>query len=81
MSMHFTEQGRVKPTTYVVSCKRCKRSIPAGITVFPTDNLPVECPLCGELRRYRTSEVFLGFPDSLIHVQQATVKGRRRGGW
>jgi hypothetical protein len=32
----------------------------------------VECPLCGELRRYLPSEVFLGRPDQLITRQQRT---------
>jgi hypothetical protein len=41
----------------------------------------VSCPLCGELRRYRPSEVFLGFPDSRIEVQRTTITRRRRGGW
>jgi hypothetical protein len=27
------------------------------------DNLAIECLLCGEVRRYRPSEVHLGSPD------------------
>jgi hypothetical protein len=30
----------------------------------------VECPLCGELRRYLPTEVFLGRPDQLVTRQQ-----------
>jgi hypothetical protein len=81
MSMHYCKQGAVKPTHYVVTCKRCARQIPTGVNAFPRENLVVPCPLCGELRRFRPSEIFLGFPDSLIQVQQTTITRRRRGGW
>jgi hypothetical protein len=63
MSMHYCQQGRVKRTHWVVQCKRCAKSIPAGVTTIPRDNQTVKCPLCAELRRYRPSEVFLGIPD------------------
>jgi len=79
MGMFYCQQGRVKPTHFVVTCKRCRRAIPAGVAAFPRDNLALECPLCGELRRYRPSEVYLGFPDTLIEVQQSTITRRRRG--
>lgn len=81
MSMHFTQQGRVKPTDYVVSCKRCHRAVPSGCDQFPKDNITVECPLCGELRRYRPIEVFLGFLDQAIAAQRASAGRSRRGGW
>ena len=42
-------------------------------------HVTVGCPLCGELRRYRPSEVFLGFPDSLIQVQ-SKEPSRNAGG-
>jgi hypothetical protein len=38
MSMHYCQQGKVNPTTYVVSCKECSRSIPVGTQEFPCDN-------------------------------------------
>jgi len=81
MSMHYCQPGKVKPTHYVVYCKQCKRAIPAGLNTFPQTNLVVPCPLCGELRRYRPSEVYLGFPDSLLETQQVTITRRRRGAW
>jgi hypothetical protein len=81
MSMHYCQQGAVKPTTYVVTCKKCTRSIPAGAQEFPRGNLVLQCPLCRELRRYRPSEVYLGFPDSHLQQQQVSVTRRRRGGW
>ncbi len=65
MSMHYCQQGRVKREVFVVCCKRCARNIPAGVSEFPRTNLIVECGLCGELRRYRTSEVYLDKPDQL----------------
>jgi len=81
MGAYFCQQGARKPTHYVVTCKRCGRHIPAGVTAFPRDNLVIPCTLCGELRRYRPSEVYLGFPDSLLGVQQATITRHRKGGW
>jgi hypothetical protein len=42
-----------RPTVYVVTYKKCTRSFPAGVQEFPRSNLVVQCPLCGELRRYR----------------------------
>jgi hypothetical protein len=68
--MQYCQQGKVNPTTYVVTCKRCAHSIPAGTQEFPRNNLVVHyCTLCGELRRYRPSEVYLGFPDSHLTQQ------------
>jgi RNase P subunit RPR2 len=81
MGMHYCFQGAIKPTHYVVTCKRCARSIPTGVTAFPKDNVVVRCPLCGELRRYRPSEVFLGFPDSHLAQQQVSITRRRKSGW
>ena len=73
--MHYCFQGRVKPTHFVVTCKRCRREVPSGCATMPEENRVVRCPLCGELRRYRPSEVFLGFPHTLLGVQAET---RRR---
>ena len=73
--------GRMKPTDYVVTCKRCARSIPAPTQEFPRINLVIRCSLCGELRRYRPSEVYLGFPSSALQDQQVSITNRRRGGW
>jgi|GEM_PF-1732210 RNase P subunit RPR2 len=81
MSMHYCQQGAVKPNVYVVTCKKCTRSIPAGAQEFPTGNLVVQCSLCGELRRYRPSEVYLGFPDSHLVQQQVSVTRRPKGEW
>ena len=81
MSMHYCQQGAIKPNVYVVTCKKCTRSIPADAQEFPRGNLVVQCPLCGELRRYRPSEVYLGFPDSHLVQQQVSITRRRKGGW
>ena len=51
---------------FVVSCKRCSRDVPAGVQAFPFASVVVSCPLCGEVRRYRPSEVFLGEPNQLV---------------
>ena len=77
MGMHYCQQGQVRPTHFVVNCKRCRRAVPAGVKAFPADNLVIACPLCGELRRYRPSEVYLGFPHQLIAGQQSTLTSRR----
>jgi hypothetical protein len=60
---------------FVVTCKRCRRDVPSGREKFPFQSVAVECPLCGELRRYLPSEVFLGKPDQLV-TRQRRVGGR-----
>ena len=65
--MFPTPSGR---KTFVITCKRCRRDVPSGREEFPFLSIAVECPLCGELRQYRPSEVFLGRPDHLIQRQQ-----------
>jgi hypothetical protein len=54
---------------FVVTCKRCRRDVPAGVKEFPFQPIVVFCPLCGELRRFLPSEVFLGQPNSLVSKQ------------
>jgi hypothetical protein len=56
--------------TFVVTCKRCRRDVPSGVREFPFQSITVACPLCGELRRYLPSEVFLGQQDGLVNRQQ-----------
>ena len=60
---------------FVVTCKRCRRDVPSGRDEFPFQSVAVECPLCGELRRYLPSEVFLGKPHPLV-AKQARVQVR-----
>jgi endogenous inhibitor of DNA gyrase (YacG/DUF329 family) len=60
---------------FIVTCKRCRRDVPSGQDEFPFQSITVDCPLCGELRRYLPSEVFLGRPDQLVTRQQR-VGGR-----
>ncbi len=61
-----------KRKQFVVTCKDCHRAVPAGAKEFPFQSITVECPLCGELRRYLPSELFLGKPDHLVqHPQRA----------
>jgi hypothetical protein len=55
---------------FVVTCKQCRREVPSGVREFPFQSITVECPLCGELRRYLPTEVFLGRPDQLVTRQQ-----------
>jgi hypothetical protein len=50
---------------FVVNCKDCRRDVPSGAKEFPFQSVMVECPLCGELRRYMPSEVFLGRPNHI----------------
>ena len=69
VSMFPTPSGR---KTFVVTCKRCRRDIPSGVKEFPFQSITVECPLCGELRRYLPSELFLGRPDGLVNRQKRT---------
>jgi len=65
--MFPTPSGR---KTYVVTCKRCRRDVPSGLREFPFQSITIECPLCGEQRRYLPSEVFLGRSDQLVVHQQ-----------
>lgn len=69
--MFPTPSGR---KTFVVQCKRCRRDVPTGVREYPFQSITVECPLCGELRRYLPSEVFLGRPDQLFIHQQRTAR-------
>ena len=69
VSMFQTPSGR---KTFIVQCKRCRRDVPSGREEFPFQSVAVQCPLCGELRRYLPSEVFLGRPDALVTCQQRT---------
>jgi endogenous inhibitor of DNA gyrase (YacG/DUF329 family) len=60
---------------FVVRCKRCQRDVPSGADAFPFQSVAVNCPLCGEQRRYRPSDVFLGQPHVLISAQQKERRG------
>jgi len=61
----------------VVQCKLCGRNVPAGVDKFPfNSNTVVRCPLCGEVRRYRPSEVFLGWPHELVEESKASGRSR-----
>ena len=67
----------VERKVFVVTCKRCRRDIPSGVREFPFQSITVKCPLCGELRRYLPSEVFLGRPDQLLRRQsRGTAMGK-----
>jgi hypothetical protein len=55
--------------SFVVTCKRCRREVPSGVKEFPFQSIIVSCPLCGELRRYLPSEVFLGKLHVLVGKQ------------
>lgn len=54
---------------FVVTCKRCRRDVPSGVNKYPFQSIVVLCPLCGELRRYLPSEVFLGKAHPLVAKQ------------
>jgi hypothetical protein len=60
-------QGPSARKTFVVACKKCRRDVPTGVAEFPFQSISVECPLCGEKRRYLPSEVFLGRVDQLVN--------------
>lgn len=42
---------------FVVKCKGCRGDVLSGREEFPFQSITVECPLCGEPRRYLPSEV------------------------
>jgi len=63
-------QGPSARKTFVVACKKCRRDVPTGAGEFPFQSIVVECPLCGEKRRYLPSEVFLGRVDQLVNRQK-----------
>ena len=62
----------VPGTTFVVPCKKCRRDVPTGVAEFPFKSIVVDCPLCGEKRRYLPSEIFLGRVDQLVNHQKRT---------
>lgn len=64
---------------FVVRCKRCQRDVPSGVQEFPFQSIAVDCPLCGEQRRYRPSDVFLGLPHVLVSTQQKERRGALLG--
>lgn len=64
MTLGLTDDKRGK--VYVIACKRCRRHVLAGVEKFPVYPIRVDCPLCGEKRMYRVSEVYLGRPDKGI---------------
>lgn len=59
-------QGPQVRKCFITTCKRCRRDIPAGVREFPFQPVVVECPLCGEVRRYLPSELMLGKPHPLV---------------
>lgn len=63
-------QGPSARKAFVVACKKCRRDVPTGAGEFPFQSIVVECPLCGEKRRYLPSEVFLGRVDPLVNRQK-----------
>jgi hypothetical protein len=65
-------QGLSARKTFVVACKKCRRDVPTGVAEFPFQSIVVECPLCGEKRRYLPSEIFLGRVDQLVSRQMRT---------
>jgi len=77
--------GKPQRKIFVVECKLCHRHIPAGVEKFPKDNIVVECALCGEKRRFRPNEVFMGMPSTMLDVQRKMdcerirMNRRRRG--
>jgi hypothetical protein len=64
-------QGPSGRKTFVVACKKC-RDVPTGVSEFPFQSIIIECPLCGEKRRYLPSEVFLGRVDQLVSREKCT---------
>lgn len=66
-------QGPANRKLFVVTCKRCRRDVPSGVSEFPFQSIQVTCCLCGEERRYLPSEVFLGRVDRLV-VHQVRAK-------
>lgn len=53
-------QNSPETWTLVVQCKRCEQQIPAGVKSVPDNRIIRRCPLCDELRRYRSGEIFEG---------------------
>jgi hypothetical protein len=65
-------QGASLRKTFVVACKKCRRDVPTGVSEFPFQSIVIECPLCGEKRRYLPSEISLGRVDQLVNDQRRT---------
>ncbi|MDR3412272.1 MAG: hypothetical protein P4L87_15220 [Formivibrio sp.] len=59
-------EGPTNRKMFVVTCKRCRRDVPTSVSEFPFQSITVTCCLCGEVRRYLPSELFLGRVDQLV---------------
>jgi hypothetical protein len=70
MVQPWPNDGSTHSKTFVVDCKKCRRDVPTGVSEFPFQSIVVECPLCGEKRRYLPSELFLGCVDQLVNRQK-----------
>ena len=75
LSLYFRSTGSVtafaiqERKQFIVTCKRCRLDIPAGVKVFPFQSIIIACPLCGEQLRYWPSEVLLGRPHPPVEKQ------------
>jgi hypothetical protein len=71
-SIVTTAMGRFHKSSgrgFIVACKQCGRDVPIGQPDFPFHSIPVSCPLCGAMGRYRPSEVTFGLPDELVRIE------------
>lgn len=67
-------QGPSNRKMFVVTCKQCRRDVPTGVSEFPFQSIIVACCLCGEIRRYLPSELFLGKVDHLVLHQNRSQR-------
>lgn len=70
--------GIINLKQFVVECKRCRRDVPSGLNEFSFQSITVQCPLCGDLRKYLPSEVALGKPHYLVARQTRSATRNRR---
>ena len=64
--MYFHDSTAHLVSTFVVSCKRCGKTIRSRTNRLPDQAVLVICPLCAEKRQYLPSEVFQGKPDYAV---------------
>lgn len=57
--------------SFMVHCKGCMENIPASVGTMPDSWIVALCPLCGEKRRYLSSEIFRGKLSHKLSMGQA----------
>ena len=67
-------------TSFIVTCKHCRRLVPTGHSGFPFHSIVVTCTLCGEPDRYPPSEIRRGRAEKYVAVDGQVWRGAHASG-